>query len=150
MNPSHPMSKFSADHAVQFIALIIWKLRAHCPNLEVRLSASDMKDFKRAFLIQTPVVAAIGDPDGITLRLLDQEGGKLHLQRADANADHPAAQEMERMLKARADAPGIATALALALGAEGQMGALSSAQGEMLVQQAIEALMLLSGPHDHD
>jgi hypothetical protein len=140
-NPGHPMSKLFDKEAVKFIALILWKLRAHCPGLEVRLEAADLRSFNDSFIIQQPVVACIGEQDAIVLRLVDSKTGeKLFMQKGDPNS--PEALEMVAMMKAQEEAPGIANRLqALKNSSDARIS------DPTALDEAINALMLLSGPH---
>lgn len=142
LNPEHPMSQHAQENATKFIALMIWKMRAHLKNLEVRLEVSDMEDFTRAFAGQRPVVASIGEKSAIILRLLDESGGELMLKSPEASLDHPAVKEMELMLHARRHAPNIAKDL----GAVIARMELAAARREdiNLIYAAIGALKALS------
>jgi hypothetical protein len=146
-NPGHPMSKLFDKEAVKFIALILWKLRAHCPGLEVRLEAADLRSFNDSFIIQQPVVACIGEQDAIVLRLVDSKTGeKLFMQKGDPNS--PEALEMVAMMKAIEDAPKLAERLrALQSACLDFPPSDARLSDPAALDEAINALMLLSGPH---
>lgn len=112
LNPDHPMVEFAGEHAVKFIGLMLWKLRRHCPNLAIEISASDMADFSRAFGQgnQHPVVAFTGRRDSVKLQLVDQHTGMVLLaQDGDPNA--PNAKMMRRSMEARNRAQSVADRL---------------------------------------
>jgi hypothetical protein len=135
------MSRHASENATKFVALMIWKLRAHLKNLEVRLEVSDMEDFSRAFAGQRPVVAAIGEQGAVILRLLDQSGGALMLSSPEASLDHPEVVAMEAMLRAREEAPEIARRMKV--WARSAEASADPVQWELL-DEAAEALLLLS------
>lgn len=134
LNPDHVMTRFAQENATKLIALLIWKLRRHIPNLQVELSIQDMQECTRA--LGRGVVAVTGKGDGLILQLVDTETGKALALSADARIDNPAAVAMERMLVLRDQAP----ALAEKLRTQFRDGTLE----RDTVQSAIKALLLLS------
>lgn len=112
LNPNHPMSQFAQENATKLLALIIWKLRKHCPNLAVEISTGDMEQLASVFSHsgQVPVVACIGRKDGITLQLVDEASGKMLVEQlGDENS--PNAKMMSRCMEARKRAPIVADKL---------------------------------------
>lgn len=113
LNPQHPMTQFGSENAIKFIALIIWKLRAHCPNLAITITVEDTKQLNEVFMAnnQMAVVACRGLPQGVELQLVDQQTGQaLVLDKAlDENSHN--ARMMARCLEARKKAPALADKL---------------------------------------
>jgi len=112
LNPKHPMSDLATQHALKFLALTIWKLRRHCPNLAIEITLQDMEALMRAFSHggQQPVVAFIGKANSVTVQLVDaQSGRQLVIEKGDENS--PNAKGMRKMLDARARAQSVADRL---------------------------------------
>lgn len=134
LNPDHVMTRFAQENATKLIALLIWKLRRHIPNLEVELTVADMQECSRS--LGRGVVAVLGKKDGIVLQLVDSETGRSIAMSEDARIDNPLAVAMERMLVLRDKAP----ALAEKLRTQFRDGTLE----RETVHAAVESLLVLS------
>lgn len=88
VDTTHVMDKVLKQRAVQFIALIIYKLRRHLPGLRIEFSQEDLKEFNSAFHIQQPQVQALNENNMVTIQLVDQRGGALLLART-TSSDYP-------------------------------------------------------------
>lgn len=113
LNPNHPMSKFGSENAVKFIACMIWKLRAHCPNLAVEITAQDMAELANVFMRdgQRGMVACIGKKEAVVLQLVDQQTGQALIADPALDENSPNAKMMRNMLRARKRAPAVASKL---------------------------------------
>jgi len=112
LNPQHPMSQFGQENALKFLALVIWKLRKHCPNLALEITQQDMEQLAEVFMAngQRGVVAIIGKRDSVVLQLMDEATGKaLSTPANDENS--PNAKMMRQMLDARKRAQSVADRL---------------------------------------
>ena len=110
LNPGHPMSQFAEENAVKFIACMIWKLRAYCPNLSVELTTQDMSELANVFA-RDAVVAFRGGKDSITLQLVDQRTGEALVADPALDENSPNAVMMGKMMEARKRAPAVADLL---------------------------------------
>lgn len=128
------MVDFASENALKLIALMLWKLRRHCPNLAVEITVADMEDFQRAFGQgnQHPVVAFAGRRDGVKLQLVDAQTGAM-LVAQDGDQNSPNAKMMRRCMEARRRAQSVADRLL----------AMEPTHKNALVLEAAEILKLL-------
>lgn len=112
VNPEHPMSAVAVENAQKLLACVIWKLRAHCPNLAVEISSRDMQQMAEVFMSngQKGNLAVIGKGDRIILQLVDSASGKMLLQQ-HGDENHPHAVMMKKALEARKRLPALANRL---------------------------------------
>lgn len=136
LNPNHPMSQFGADNAIKFIACIIWKLRRHCPNLAVEITAEDMRQLAEVFMAngQTGIVSVTGKRDCVVPQLVDQQTGQMLVADKKLDENSHNARMMARCMDARKRAPGIADRLLK----------FRNADDPELRKEAAEALRLLT------
>lgn len=142
LNPKHPMTKMMQDRAVQFIGLILWKIRPVFPNLSITITTQDMEEMINSFHPgQTPVVAILGNDTQFTLRLVDQESGAALLKRKEGGENSPAAIAMAKSMKAHQDARGIAFDLSQLIGP-----AALTDEHQATIFRAIDALQAIADP----
>src|SRR5258706_7163791 len=112
VNPEHPMTAVAVENAKKLLACVIWRLRAHCPNLAVELSSRDMQQMSDVFMSngQQGTLAVIGKGDRIILQLVDRASGKVLLQQ-HGDENHPNAVMMKKVLEARKRLPALANRL---------------------------------------
>lgn len=130
---THPMTQFAEESASKFIALIIWKLRLHCPNLSVEITNKDMAVLAGAFSNMI-TVAVIGRKDSILIQLVDAETGEKLSADSTLNENSIHAQGMARLLEARRRAHSVAERLLQ----------FRNVNDKELMQEAAEILKLLT------
>jgi hypothetical protein len=138
LNPNHPMAQFAQENAVKFLACIIWKLRAHCPNLSVEITTQDMAEVAAVFFNsgKNGHLACRGKKDSVVLQLVDQETGEALA--ADPTMDElsPNAVMMRKCMAARKRAPELAERML--------RPGIRNVNDEELMREAAEVLKLLT------